>query len=68
MKIIFDLDGTLICSKKRLHKLFLDLTKATNFELQSYWNLKHQGKRNEDILRDEFGFSETITNWPNTLL
>lgn len=68
MKIIFDLDGTLICSKKRLHRLFLDLTKATNFELKSYWNLKHQGKRNEDILRDHFGFSESeiknfIKNW-----
>ena len=58
MKIIFDLDGTLICSKKRLHRLFLDLTKATNFEFMSYWNLKHQGKRNEDILKDELGFSE----------
>ena len=58
MKIIFDLDGTLICSKKRLHRLFLDLTKATDFGFKSYWNLKHQGKRNEDILRDELDFSE----------
>ena len=68
MKIIFDLDGTLICSKKRIHRLFIDLTKATNFEYKTYWNLKHQGKRNEDILRDQLNFSELeienfLKNW-----
>lgn len=68
MKIIFDLDGTLICSKKRLYRLFIDLTEAVNFEFKSYWNLKHQGKRNEDILRDQLGFSELeienfLKNW-----
>lgn len=68
MKIIFDLDGTLICSKKRLHRLFLDLTKVNDFEFNTYWNLKHQGKKNEDILRDNLGFSELeiknfLKNW-----
>ena len=45
MKIIFDLDGTLICSKKRLHRLFLDLAGVTNLKFKSYWDLKHQGKK-----------------------
>lgn len=68
MKIIFDLDGTLICSKKRLHKLFLDLTGVTNLKFKSYWDLKHQGKTNEDILRSQLSFSELeievfLKNW-----
>lgn len=68
MKIIFDLDGTLICSKKRLHRLFLDLTGVTNLKFESYWDLKHQGKRNEDILRNQLSFSESeievfLKNW-----
>ena len=62
MKIIFDLDGTLICSKKRLHELFLDLLESGNIEYLAYWNYKFSGSNNQDILRDHFGYSTTQIN------
>lgn len=57
MKIIFDLDGTLICSKKRLHALFCDLVKNDDLSFDEYWNLKFAGHTNQDILKNKFGHS-----------
>lgn len=57
MKIIFDLDGTLICSKKRLHVLFCDLVKTDELNFDAYWNLKFTGHSNQDILKNKFGYS-----------
>lgn len=57
MKIIFDLDGTLICSKKRLHLLFCDLVKTDELNFDAYWNLKFAGHTNQDILKNKFGYS-----------
>lgn len=62
MKIIFDLDGTLICSKRRLYELFCDLTKQSFIDFESYWNLKYQGYKNEDILMRQLGFSNSQIN------
>ena len=57
MKIIFDLDGTLICSKKRLHALFCDLVKTDKLSFDAYWNLKFSGHTNQEILKNKFGYS-----------
>ena len=57
MNIIFDLDGTLICSKKRLHLVFCDLVKTDELNFDAYWNLKFAGHTNQDILKNKFGYS-----------
>lgn len=62
MKIIFDLDGTLICSKRRLYELFCDLTMQSFIDFESYWNLKFNGSKNEDILMHQLGFSNSQIN------
>lgn len=41
-KIFFDLDGTILNVKKRLHKLFCELTEKT-IDYDEYWNLKAMG-------------------------
>ena len=58
MKIIFDLDGTLICSKKRLYELFCDLAQNRDLSFSEYWYFKFSGKSNQDILRDSFKYSD----------
>jgi phosphoglycolate phosphatase len=68
MKIIFDLDGTIICSKKKLHKLFSDLTKGRQLSFSDYWDLKFSRKSNEDILKSKFNYSDNeieyfANNW-----
>ncbi len=72
MKIIFDLDGTLICSKKRLYELFCDLTKSRKLSFSEYWGFKFRGYSNQDILKKEFDYSEEkikkfITLWMNKI-
>jgi len=68
MKIIFDLDGTLICSKKRLYELFCDLVGNRDLSFNSYWQLKFDGNSNQDILNNKFNYCDKetdffITNW-----
>jgi phosphoglycolate phosphatase len=68
MKVIFDLDGTLICSKKRLHELFCDLVKSRDLSFPSYWDLKFSGNSNQDILKNRFNYTadkinEFVSNW-----
>jgi len=68
MKIIFDLDGTLICSKKRLHELFCDLVKSRDLSFSSYWDLKFSGNSNQDILKSRFNYTtdkinEFVSDW-----
>ncbi len=62
MKIIFDLDGTLICSKKRLYELFCDLTKSRELSFSGYWEFKFRGYSNQDILKNEFDYPEEKIN------
>ncbi len=57
MKIIFDLDGTLICSKKRLYDLFCFLVDDNKLSFSAYWDLKFAGHTNKEILVEAFGFS-----------
>lgn len=68
MKIIFDLDGTLICSKKRLYELFCDLVGNRDLSFDSYWQLKFDGNSNQDILKNNFSYSDEeigvfVANW-----
>lgn len=68
MKIVFDLDGTLICSKRRLYELFCDLVKSKQLSFESYWDLKFLGNTNQDILTNEFKYSADeiksfVNNW-----
>lgn len=68
MKIVFDLDGTLICSKKRLHELFCDLVGNRDLSFDSYWQLKFDGNSNQDILKNQFSYSDEkvdvfVANW-----
>jgi len=58
MNLVFDLDGTLICSKKRVYKLFCDLSRSSHLTFTEYWNLKFSGKKNQDILKNNFGCSD----------
>lgn len=68
MKIIFDLDGTLIDSKKRLHELFCDLVGSRKISLNFYWDEKFKGKSNQEILKSELNYKDIdinffVANW-----
>jgi len=68
MKIIFDLDGTLICSKKRLHELFCDLVENRVLNFDSYWKFKFDGYSNQNILKKQFNYTDEeidffVINW-----
>lgn len=59
MNLVFDLDGTLICSKKRLYELFCDLSERRDLTFSDYWSLKFIGKSNQDILKENFGYTDS---------
>ena len=68
MNLVFDLDGTLICSKRRLYELFCDLSERNDLTFSKYWDLKFAGRSNQDILKDNFGcvelvVEEFVNNW-----
>lgn len=72
MNIIFDLDGTLVCSKKRVYELFCDLVESKKISFSDYWKLKFIGKNNQDILREKFDYSEDdvisfLDRWMNKI-
>jgi phosphoglycolate phosphatase len=68
MKIIFDLDGTIICSKKKLYELFSDLIESRQLSFSDYWDLKFSRKSNQNILKSKFNYSDNeieyfVNNW-----
>lgn len=60
MNLVFDLDGTLICSKKRLYELFCDLSERRDLTFSEYWQLKFIGKSNQNILNENFGCTNSV--------
>jgi phosphoglycolate phosphatase len=58
MKIIFDLDGTLIDSRERLYRLFQHLVPASALTFDEYWNDKRNKIDHRTILENKFAFSE----------
>jgi phosphoglycolate phosphatase len=68
MNLIFDLDGTLIDSKLRLHALFQKLAPSPGLEYSRYWELKRAKISNATILADLFGLGDDkiqtfVTDW-----
>lgn len=58
MNIFFDLDGTLLDSRKRLYTLFQDLAPESNLSIGEYWELKRNKIDHKTILTEKFGYSE----------
>ncbi|SDJ26094.1 phosphoglycolate phosphatase [Lachnospiraceae bacterium G41] len=53
MKIIFDLDGTLIDSSERMYRLFQELVPESDFSKEGYWELK-RNKVNHRMLLERY--------------
>ncbi|MGB2521169.1 HAD family hydrolase [Shewanella algae] len=58
MKIIFDLDGTLLDSRIRLFKLFRDLVPTSSLSFDEYWCLKRNKVSNVMILKEAYFYSD----------
>lgn len=58
MNVFFDLDGTLIDSRPRLHHLFQHLVPESSLEYEEYWNLKRNKINHKEILVSKFNYSE----------
>lgn len=54
-KIIFDLDGTLLDSRKRLHTLFNDLVPELNLSFNEYWDIKMKGTSHKELINSKIG-------------
>ena len=50
MRIVFDLDGTLIESSRRMYELFQRLVPESNLTKDEYWNLKRSGMNHKALL------------------
>ncbi len=57
MNIFFDLDGTLLNSKRRLYELFQYLVPSSDLSFDDYWKLKRNKVNHEEILTTQFGYS-----------
>lgn len=53
MKLIFDVDGTLLDSKPRVYELYKCLVPGTRLDFHSYWSRKRRGHSNLDLLEME---------------
>jgi phosphoglycolate phosphatase len=68
INIFFDLDGTLIDSRKRLYHLFQELVPTSSFSFEEYWKLKRQRINQTKLLSEWFKYSndqikEFKDNW-----
>jgi phosphoglycolate phosphatase len=57
-RIFFDLDGTLIDSRRRLYSLFAQLAPENTFSYEAYWEVKRKRKSQHDFLREYFEYSD----------
>lgn len=60
--IFFDLDGTLLDSKRRLYQLFRFLLPSSTLTFKEYWDLKQNKISHEEILRTQFNYSDEQVN------
>ena len=58
MKIFFDLDGTILDSRRRIYQLFSNLTAQHTLGFEQYWEHKRQMRSNEWLLKNCLGYSE----------
>ena len=56
MKLIFDLDGTLIDARQRLHRLFTHLVPEAGLDFDAYWALKRDKQGHAAILARHLGW------------
>jgi phosphoglycolate phosphatase len=56
MNIFIDLDGTLVDSRRRLYKLFCDLSGSRKLTFHLYWKYKRVARSNEWLLAQVLGF------------
>lgn len=56
MHIVFDLDGTLIDARPRMHQLFCRLAPDTGLSFDAYWDFKRAKVSHEVLLAREFGY------------
>ncbi len=57
-KIFFDLDGTILDSRERLFRLFLELVPECRLTFYDYWELKRNMKSHQFILTNLYGYDE----------
>jgi len=57
MNIFFDLDGTLIDSRKRLYLLFQHLVPKSNLSFDEYWKIKRNKVSHKEILTGSFNYT-----------
>lgn len=62
MNVFFDLDGTLLDCRKRVHALFRDLCNGSGLEFEPYWMHKRAGRSNEWILSNLLGYSDAAVS------
>ena len=58
MNLFFDLDGTLLDSKRRLYTLFQDLVSKSTLSVNEYWELKRNKIDHKAILLNKFNYTE----------
>lgn len=56
MNLFFDLDGTILDSRERLYRLFIDLTGLNELTFNDYWNIKRNGIGHKQILMEQYGW------------
>jgi phosphoglycolate phosphatase len=57
MKILIDLDGTLLDSRERLYSLFNTLVPECDLDIQGYWNLKRAKVGHKQILSTRYRYT-----------
>jgi len=51
-RLFLDFDGTLVDSRQRQHALFIELSGASELDLDLYWREKRAGKKQADMLNE----------------
>jgi phosphoglycolate phosphatase len=62
MNIFFDLEGTLLDTRKRLYTLFIKLVPSSGFSLEEYWEMKRSKNNHKAILTGLFKYTEEVFN------